>query len=208
MRRFFSQLLRFCGAVVMNWVQYGLFLTSLPQLLEFLPPYTAKIATDWVDAYIGARAILWSAIVGIVVAVFLAWKEKDDEAVAVQDRAPAHFDLAVESVKVMADVGPQPSSSVVKLNIRITNRGGRSLARAWEVNGLLPTASTYFRGVVSRVSFDGDDLITKPLARDETKRGFLLAQLPVIPADVRQMINWSVSCQDGHSQVYSSRDTP
>ena len=63
----------------MNWISYGLFITSLPQLLEFLPASTAKAAQDSISANVGPRATLALFMLGIFLAAFLAWKRLDDQ---------------------------------------------------------------------------------------------------------------------------------
>jgi hypothetical protein len=62
-----------------NWITYGLFVTSLPQLLEFLPAKRAQAAQDWISFNVGPSATFRLVIVGIIFAAFLAWKNKDDE---------------------------------------------------------------------------------------------------------------------------------
>ncbi len=76
--RLFRQLCGFCREVVMNWITFGLFATSLPQLFEFLPTSDAKAAQDWIAATIGPRITFWAALFGIFIAAFLAWKSQDD----------------------------------------------------------------------------------------------------------------------------------
>jgi len=76
---FIGQLFRFCGETVMNWMIYGLFVTSLPRLLEFLPAKSARTAQDWIAVSVGTRATFWLAVLGLIFAAFLAWKNKDDE---------------------------------------------------------------------------------------------------------------------------------
>jgi len=63
----------------MSWLTYGLFVTSLPQLFEFLPAKSAQAAQNWMTANIGARLTSSLALLGLFLATFLAWKSKDDE---------------------------------------------------------------------------------------------------------------------------------
>ena len=79
--RFVGQLLRFCGETVVNWIKYGLFVTSLPKLLEFVPVKNANAAQNWISANVGPRATFGLFILGMFIAAFLAWRRLDAELV-------------------------------------------------------------------------------------------------------------------------------
>jgi hypothetical protein len=77
--KFVIQLLRFCEEVFVNWIMYGLFVTSLPALVGFLPSTQAQLVKCWISANAGPRTTVWFVILGIFLASFVAWKQKDDE---------------------------------------------------------------------------------------------------------------------------------